>query len=101
MPQENEPRIAVIFRKFKNGEIIALFPELPGTNDPETCLSYQQIGQHGSAGVDLCDRTKPAKPEEFASLQAELESIGYRLRLCTKRTAKMDRARLKALKSIA
>lgn len=64
----------VIFRKL-GGEIIALFPELPGTSDPATCMSYMHTGQHAPArpyrlGI-------PATPEEYSALKAELESLGY------------------------
>ena len=67
----------VIFRKFKDGDVIALFPGLPGDNSPNTCSSYQHIGQHGAASVDLVGDTKLATPEEYAPLQAELVRIGY------------------------
>lgn len=70
----------VIFRKFRDmGDIIALFPALPGDSNPRvTCLSYQHIGQHGAACVDLIGRdTLPATPDEYAPLLAELRQIGY------------------------
>lgn len=36
----------VIFRKFKDGEIIALFPAIAGTNNyGDTCQSYVHMGQ--------------------------------------------------------
>lgn len=78
----------VIFRKFE-GEVIALFPELPGdSNFYATCLSYQHLGQHGSASVDLCaEGTTPATPAEYADLKKELESLGYILQVafrCTR-----------------
>ena len=77
----------VIFRKFParhGGEVLALFPELPGTNDPHTCLSYQHTGQHGAASADI-GRTLPlATPEEYAPLKRELESIGYALDVQTR-----------------
>jgi hypothetical protein len=75
-----EPLTAVIFRKDKDGEIFALFPELPGTNESHTCQSYQHIGQHGSADYTHCIRaTSPAKLEEYNELHKELTRIGYRL----------------------
>lgn len=69
----------VIFRKFpESGDIIALFPELPGdSNYFATFLSYQAIGQHGSASTGIIGVTTPATPEEFAPLLAELRQIGY------------------------
>ena len=74
----------VIFRMFKNpydknDDVIALFPELPGDMNPHvTCLSYQHIGQHGAACVNLTGQyTKPAKEDQYKDLLAELVSIGY------------------------
>ena len=76
----------VIFRKWKprkefgeeGGDIIALFPTHPGTNDPYTCSSYMHMGQHGSADPNLVMRaTVPATPAEYANLKAELVSVGY------------------------
>lgn len=68
----------VIFRKFKDdGEIIALFPEEPGTTDPMACSSYMHVGQHGAASEGVVDATCPAREEEYADLLAELGQIGY------------------------
>ena len=70
----------VIFRKWHNGEIIALFPYEPGTMDPWTCQSYEHIGQHGAASVSLTSAyTRTTKPEEYVELKRELERIGYNL----------------------
>jgi hypothetical protein len=77
----------VIFRKFKEGDVIALFPREPGTNDPYgTCMSYQHIGQHGAADTGIVSITKLAKPAEYAALARELRSIGYTLDIKTKMT---------------
>lgn len=88
----------VIFRTFKprpefqeaGGDVIAIFPELPGDSNPyRTCLSYQHIGQHGAMIVDYTDITRPASPAEYADLQRELESIGYDLDI-RKRSTRAD-----------
>lgn len=69
----------VIFRKYANGQVIALFPADCGTNDPYTCSSYMHVGQHGSADpLGVIEDTVPATPEEFAALKQELESEPYR-----------------------
>jgi hypothetical protein len=72
----------VIFRKWpksEGGDIIALFPTEPGTNDPYDCSSYEHVGQHGSADPNgLISRTKAATPEEYADLKKELKQIGYK-----------------------
>ena len=78
----------VIFRKFTDGdkETIALFPELPWTNDPSTCLSYMHMGQHGAADIYPYS-TVPAKPAEYAELLSELVSVGYDdLKVCHRAT---------------
>lgn len=69
----------VIFRKFKR-EILALFPELLGTNSPYTCSCYAHLGQHGSCEpTGVIFESKPAKPSEYRDLAAELRSLGYNL----------------------
>ena len=70
----------VIFRKFKEGDILALFP-FEEHNGP-LCVSYQHIGQHSGADYGHCiDITRPAKPEEYEPLRRELVSIGYDLEI--------------------
>lgn len=72
----------VIFRKFRsNGEVIALFPDIPGTNSLATCSSYLHVGQHGAASVDLSPYTGIAKPDDYRALREELEHIGYVLEI--------------------
>ena len=86
----------VIFRMFE-GEPIAIFPELPGDYNPRlTCLSYQHIGQHGAASVNLTDDTRPAKLAEYAPLMAELTGLGYDLRIAHRASQKDYQARVKA-----
>ena len=86
----------VMFRKWRNGDVIAMFPYEPGTNDPWTCMSYEHVGQHGSASSDLSPYTSPAKATEYSALKHELESIGYKLvvlnRMPNQRAAKDVRA---------
>lgn len=68
----------VIFRRFPDGDIIALFPYLPAEClNPWPCQSYMHIGQHGAADPRIVYDTRPARPHEYAALQAELETIGY------------------------
>lgn len=73
----------VIFRKVKQeGEIIAVFPADAGDSNPyRTCSFYEHDGQHGAMSIDFMSATIPAKPNEYESLKAELESIGYDLRI--------------------
>jgi hypothetical protein len=68
----------VVFRILE-GEVIALFPEELGTNDPWTMNSYMSNGGHGSASQDLVYGTRLATEAEYAPLKQELERIGYKL----------------------
>ena len=74
-----QQKTIVVFRRFKEGDIIALMPYELGTNDPYTCGSYMHIGQHGSADPLIMQSTKPAAPEQYADLKAELIGMGYDL----------------------
>jgi hypothetical protein len=95
----------VMFRKWKDdGTVEAVFPELVGTNNPSTCMSYSHIGQHSA-----CDQnyylgvTVPAKPKEYHDLLAELRLIGYDDLKVVKRMTRKDyetrEAELKRLSS--
>jgi len=70
----------VMFRVSLNDptDVYALFPGEAGTLDWRTCMSYQHVGQHSSADYAKCIRaSRPATPEEYASLRRELESAPY------------------------
>ena len=87
----------VIFRKFKDdNSVIAYFPELPGTNDFSTCLSYMHTGQHGSASIDMSGTLK-ASESEYENLKDELESIGYNLKVSYRFSGKDTDLRIKAI----
>ena len=73
----------VVFRKFKDGDVIALFPYQIETNEGQV-MSYMHIGQHGGATLDLINITKLASTEEYSDLKSELESIGYNLKIMQK-----------------
>lgn len=71
-----DPPTIVIFRKWRDGEILALFPEIEH-NGP-LCTSYQHLGKHGGADYHGCiQRTMAADPEEYQPLLKELRQIGY------------------------
>lgn len=92
-------KVKVIFRILEE-EVIALFPEIPGDENPNTCLSYMHLGQHGSATLDLTYECRLAKPEEYAPLKEELESLEYDLDIRKRITRAMDESRLKELRSV-
>ena len=86
---ESKP-IPVLFRadRSKEFQVTAIFPTEPASrlNDHMTC--YAHVGQHGACSLDWYLDTRPAKPEEFADLKAELERIGYKLQVCQRITVK-------------
>lgn len=73
------PVVPVLFRLAKSGEfskqVNAVFPTLPGTNDPATATVYSHIGQHGTCSRGWYQTTRAAKPEEYADLLTELRGI--------------------------
>lgn len=72
----------VIFRKFKEDDVIALFPEQTNTR---FTLCYMHIGQHSDCDYNhIVSTTKLATEEEYADLKKELESIGYNLKVIKK-----------------
>lgn len=94
--------IAVVYRRWKeNGDIIALFPELPSDYQGWYCDSYEHVGQHGGADYHgVIQATKPVSPEDAAPLARELERIGYRLRSIKRASGKHHEARRAAAKPL-
>lgn len=89
MDKDKEPT-EMLFRKYRNGEIIALMPYVIEDNR-FYCQSYMHIGQHGPARYEhIMQCTRPAKEDEYAELKLELESIGYNVLLI----ARIDRKKL-------
>lgn len=65
----------VIFRKYKDNDIIALFPD---TLKYGTVLSYMHVGQHGDADyINIISSTHLANETEYKDLYNELINIGY------------------------
>ena len=74
----------VIFRFWKlSQDIIAIFPELCGDSSPYTCQSYEHLGQHSSCDpCGIINNSRPARPDEYEDLKAELENhFGYNLKV--------------------
>lgn len=67
--------VDVIFRKFSDGDVIAFILGYPC--NAGMVMSYQHVGQHGEASVDLIDELEPCTDEELKPLLDELTSIGY------------------------
>lgn len=85
----------VIFRKYKDtGDILALFPEIPADIHGIYCMSYEHIGQHGSALYIHCiNITVPAKSAEYAEIKKELKTIGYKLQIIKRVPHKIHKER--------
>jgi hypothetical protein len=95
--QNNIEVTKVIFRQFANGEVIALFPELPADNNFSNCMSYMRIGQHGTASCGIYDDTFKPYTGKIDALKAELERIGYNLKTVSRFSYAMDQKRIKAI----
>lgn len=72
--------VTVIFRKFKDNDIIAVFPGI--SEGPGLHLSYMHVGQHGAASRSVVwKNTVPATLQEYRKLAYELEEqVGYKLK---------------------
>lgn len=72
---ELELETKVVFRKYKDGDIIALFPEQTNRNN-YMIGSYMHVGQHSDADYNgVISQTVPAKESEYADLLSELKNI--------------------------
>lgn len=92
---EEKVKVVVLFRKYPEGDILAIFPEIPGDYTGYECMVYQHLGQHGSGDCQgMMQATKPAKPSEYKALKRELESIGYIVEVRERITPKMREKRL-------
>lgn len=67
-----------VFRKYPDGQVIALFPDIPWSGRRGEVTSYMHLGQHGAA--DYCHvvaTTKPVTEGEYGDLLDELSQAGY------------------------
>jgi hypothetical protein len=84
MIEQDTHETPMVFRKWPNGTVTALMPTILDT--PGHCLSYEHVGQHGGADyTGVVSRTQPATPQEYESLLSELRSLGYRVKVKTRR----------------
>lgn len=67
----------VIFRKFPEGDIIVLFPDRVENKDKHYINSYQHVGQHGEASVELITDLEIPTNRETWDLRWELINLGY------------------------
>lgn len=65
----------VVFRRYPDGDIIALLCGTAKDCCPGNVMSYMHVGQHSEASRGIGRNLKLATPEEYAPLLRELESI--------------------------
>ena len=86
----------IVRRRRAAGELIALFPELPGDPQGRTCQAYTRGGQHSAVNYgEVIDQTEPLRwiaHEEQAFLE-ELAALGYDIELRFRQTEDMAKAR--------
>ena len=66
-------KVKVIFRKNKEGNVIAFLPELRVNRG--NIMSYMHIGQHSEASYQFYAETQKATETEYNSLFEELKRI--------------------------
>ena len=66
-------KVKVIFRKDREGNVIAFLPELRVNHG--NIMSYMHIGQHSEASYQFYTDTKKANETEYKSLLEELKRI--------------------------
>jgi hypothetical protein len=96
--KSKEEEVKVVFRVYpEDGEVVALFPEIPGDHMGFLCMAYAHIGQHGSADIEMTiGQTQPARTEEYRDLLLELGRQGYTVLKVMKRvTRAMNEERFK------
>ena len=98
--KQDEFKTEMIFRKEKNGDILAVFPYEPYNDIHNVVGCYAHLGQHGGCHFDyVLKETKPAKPEEYAALYKELESLGYNIKVVRRRNYQRYLTELKKLRA--
>jgi len=91
---ETTESTVVIFRMDKEGNVFALFPELPADYQGVYCTCFQHVGQHCAADYYACiAESRPATPAEYADLEAELQQRGYDLEVRQRATYAMHQRR--------
>jgi hypothetical protein len=60
----------------KDPDLFAYFPD-ENYDKSGNKMAYSHIGQHSAASPQYAAESRPATPEEYAGLKAELEGLGY------------------------
>lgn len=72
---KHEVLVHTAFRVFPEGDVLALFLNLP--EHEGYVMSYQRVGQHGAASLELLTTLPVATPAQYKPLRDELTGLGY------------------------
>lgn len=79
VPIEARPTLRVIFRADRSGDfkgdVTAVFPTESADYAGREMTCYAHVGQHGGCTLGWYRTTRPASPDEYAGLLAELRRI--------------------------
>lgn len=79
-------KTGVIFRKYKDGRVIALFPERKKDHFTQPILSYfNHMYSVDTNYARVIKQTLPAREEDYAELYRELTAQDYDIKVITKR----------------
>lgn len=79
--QETDLAYTRVTFKLSEGEVVAFLWDVPANKG--NVMAYMHVGQHGEASGEFCRELELATEAQYASLKAELESIGYLLSVQT------------------
>jgi hypothetical protein len=67
--------IRAVFRRFPEGDVIALFCGTARDCNPGNVTSYMHVGQHSEASRGLGRNLPLATPEQYEPLRRELQRV--------------------------
>lgn len=68
----------VVFRRYPDGQVIALFPDILWSGQRGEVTSYMHLGQHGAVDYrHVLAATRQAREDEYGDLLSELQATGY------------------------
>jgi hypothetical protein len=89
----------VIFRSYEN-EVIALFPELPGSRKPRECRAFTlNNGFYATDYEKVMFHSRPAKTRDYRSLLDALDKLDFPVNIIQKASPIMHERRQRASKT--
>jgi len=99
---DKKEKTKIVFRVYPNGEVIALFPQVPADILGSFCMSYMHVGQHGGADTFVVVKhTRLAKLKEYKWLLKELKQLGYKPQIAKRCTYRDYQIRREQCQTIA